>query len=187
MSKKVTLHDEKILDRWSLLIEGAQGRGDEVIKKTVEFIKEASAPGVEAEMARVFPPGVPKFLSGVIKGVFEKGRDYLMVTNEGLGKVRLYVGAQDYGNNLYVSWYLATEPGLLDHFSAFLTGAIAGTFTEKGKWVPVVRDLFMQEELTAYVTCVHHCILKAVESLMMSLGQDFSKVDRKSKGFLGVS
>jgi hypothetical protein len=48
-------------------------------------------------------------------------------------------------------------------------------------------DVIRFEELTAYVTKVHHSVLKAVASLMQKLGQDASKIDRKSRGFLGVS
>lgn len=47
-------------------------------------------------------------------------------------------------------------------------------------------DIFDQQDLRAYVTVTHHCLLKAVESLMKDLGQDFSKIERKSKGFLEV-
>jgi hypothetical protein len=34
---------------------------------------------------------------------------------------------------------------------------------------------------------VHHCFLDAVVDLMVALGQDASKLDRSSKGFLGIS
>lgn len=176
--KKVTLKDEKILDRWSILIDAAQGRGGEVINKTMDYIKQSSPPGVNTEMVRVFTKGTTKFFSSFSKSAYEMGKDYLMVWREG-SKVRMYIGAQDYGKNLYVSWYLALEPGFLDHlFSMF----------EKGnKWILEVKDIFTEEELNAYVTNVHHCLLKALEELMKELGQDPSKIDRKSKGFLGIS
>jgi len=48
-------------------------------------------------------------------------------------------------------------------------------------------DLFQQQDLNAYATVVHHCLLKAIEKMMSNLGQDPSKIDRKSKGFLGIS
>ena len=48
-------------------------------------------------------------------------------------------------------------------------------------------DVVKFEELTAYVTKVHHSVLRAVDSLMRNLGQDTSKIERKSRGFLGVS
>jgi hypothetical protein len=48
-------------------------------------------------------------------------------------------------------------------------------------------DLFDQQDLRAYGTNAHHCLLKAVEKLMINLHQDPSKIDRKSRGFLGIS
>ncbi len=178
MSKKVVLGKEKILDNWFVLIDGARGRGSDVIKKTLEFIQKSRAPGITVEEVKVFPPGGWKFLSGFFKR-FDIGRPYLRVVNEDLGKIDMYVGAQDYGENLYVSWYLVMEAGFFDRLFP----------SEKAArlWRTVGGDILVEEELNAYVTCIHHCLLKAVEWLMTELGQDFSKVDRKSKGFLGVS
>lgn len=48
-------------------------------------------------------------------------------------------------------------------------------------------DLFDTQDLTAYVTNAHHCLLEAVERVMSELGQDPSGIERKSRGFLGVS
>lgn len=48
-------------------------------------------------------------------------------------------------------------------------------------------DLFDQQDLTAYVTNTHHCLIEAVEKLMLNMGQDPSKIDRKSRGFWGIS
>ncbi len=47
-------------------------------------------------------------------------------------------------------------------------------------------DVFDQQDLQAYVTVAHRCLLKAVRALMDELGQDFSRVNTKSKGFLEV-
>jgi hypothetical protein len=48
-------------------------------------------------------------------------------------------------------------------------------------------DLFDLQDLSAYATNCHHSLLKAIEKLMLSLNQDPSKINRKSRGFLGVS
>jgi len=176
MLKKVVLGDEKILDKWSVLIDGAKGRGEDILQKTAKYIQDSGAPDITIERVRVFPPGAWKFLSVFFKR-FDIGREYLRVVNKELGKTNIYVGAVDYGESLYVSWYLALEPGIFDRlfpkakFARLTTG----------------RDILIEEELNAYVTCIHHCLLKAVDELLRELGQDPSKIDRKSKGFLGVS
>lgn len=184
MAQKIALREEKILEKWSVLVQNAQGKGKEIIEKAAKLIQQSNAPGVKAEMARVFPKVAPGFLeSKFFKGLEQKGRDYLMITNENIKSMRLLVGAQDYGNNLFVSWYLVCEPGILSKiFSAF-----SGKKEEGSKWVPIITDVFMEEELTAYTTLIHHSVLEAVEALMVSVGQDFSKVDRKSRGFMGIS
>ena len=48
-------------------------------------------------------------------------------------------------------------------------------------------DLFDQQDLRVYVTNAHRCFMKAVEQLMRGMNQDTSTLERKSKGFLGIS
>jgi hypothetical protein len=174
MAKKVSLHDEKIIDRWGIIIENGQGKAEQVYKDTEAYINEAKAPGVKSEIVKVTP--------GWLKGLFGIERTYFMVRNEGLKDYRMYIGARDYGNNLDVQWYLTCEPGFFKKtLSSFLTKGASD------KALSFILDLFQQQDLSAYATVVHHCLLKALEKLMLGLGQDVSKIDRKSKGFLGIS
>ena len=52
---------------------------------------------------------------------------------------------------------------------------------------PSNDEYFDLEELTAYVTTVHHAVLDAAKEISESVGFDFSKVDQKSRGFLNIS
>jgi len=171
MPKKVTFRNEKILDSWSVLIEDAQGKADEIYSSVLKFLQESKIPDVKTET-----------VTGVVPGFFgPKGhRDYLMAKNERLKDYRMYVGARDYGKNLNVSWYLTCEPGPLKRM-------VSGALTGYAKGLSFSLDVFQLEDLTAYVTSVHHRVLKAVDSVMRESGQDPSKIDRKSRGFLGVS
>lgn len=168
----VTLKDEKVMDRWSVLIANAQGRAEDLFERTISNIKEMSPPDVEYQMEVVKP--------GWLKGLMGKKREYLMITNGGLKDYRMYIGARDYGRTLDVSWYLTIEPG-------FFKKQISKALTGSDKALSFNLDLFTQQDLMAYVSVVHHALLEAVEELMRELGQDPSKVDRQSKGFLGVS
>lgn len=162
----------KILDSWSVLIENARGKGEEAYDSTMKFIQDSEAPDIGLEKVTVVGRSI---------GFFERAQgDYLMVTNEGLEDFRMYVGARDYGNNLYVSWYLTCEPGFFKSFFSALIEKNPTAFSFS-------LDVFQLEDLTAYVTCIHHCLLKAVDKILNGLGQDPSKVERKSRGFLGVS
>lgn len=174
MSKTIYLKDEKILDSWSTMIEQGQDKKGEIYKRVPEFIQEANAPGVKYETVKVKP--------GSLRGIFVKDREYLRVTNESLKDYKIYVGAREYGNNLDVSWYLTCEPGV---FKSTLSGLLTKGASDKA--VSFMLDIFQQQDLNAYATVVHHCILKSVEDIMNGLNQDPSKIERKSKGFLGIS
>ncbi len=156
-----------------------------LLKKQLERSNKLALPGSALKWPQSFRKSVPDFSRVTYyKNIERQGRDYLMATNGNIKAIKLLVGAQDYGNNLHISWYLISDPGLFDLFTS--------SFTGKGKvegstWVPVITNIFMEEELSAYTTLVHHSVLEAIEALMANLGQDFSKVDRKSRGFMGIS
>jgi len=185
VAHKLVLREDKILEKWSVLIQNAKGKGSEIVKRITNNVEEANVPGMKAEMAKVFPKMVPGFLdTKVFKTIEREGRDYLMIRNSSIDSMLLLVGAQDYGKNLFVSWYLICEPRTVDKVFAAFSGKLAD---DKAKWMPVINNIFMEEELTAYVTLVHHCVLNVVEGLMSNMGEDYSKIDRKSRGFLGIS
>ena len=185
MSKDVTLAVSAILDSWTLLIDGGQGKGEEILKKTRELIERSRLQMLRWRGVTAYPPKATKLHRMLFEKARKMGKECLLVTNqqEELKDFRMYVGARDYGKNLMVSWFLTCEPGFMKSIASKIqTGHKFGlTFH------PYYLTAFHQEELTAYVTMVHHCLLKAVDELMRSLGQDPSKIDRKSRGFLGVS
>ena len=164
------LRREEVVDNWSVLVEDGQGRAEEIFQDAEEFIRDSKAPGLAIERQKLAP--------GVLKGIFGVRRDFLVVTpldNPRLEPFKVYINARDYGKNLDVSWYLTYKPGSF-------------RFRMLRPAVSVERlDLFDQQDLRAYVTNAHHCLLKAVEKLMAELGQDPAKVDRRSRGFLGIS
>ena len=47
-------------------------------------------------------------------------------------------------------------------------------------------DVFAQQDLGAYKTAAHHCLQDTIKLLMDDLKQDYTTIDRKSKGFLSV-
>mgnify|MGYP001592978122 FL=1 len=56
----------------------------------------------------------------------------------------------------------------------------------KGEFLSAL-NVFDTEELTAYVTTVHHAVLETTKELMENRHLDFTKVDSKSRGFLNIS
>jgi len=169
----VSLKDEKLLDSWGVVMEGGAGKQEETIGYVIQRLHSSQLPGVEWNKVDVQP--------GMLKGLFGKKREYLMVTCQALKDYRMYVGARDYGKHLDVSWFLTVEPGFFKSaFSAVLAHGNINALSFN-------LDIFDSQDLRAYVTSVHRCaVRKAVEEVATELQQDTSKFEWKSKGFLQV-
>lgn len=170
------LRKDQVLDSWAILIEDAQGNANAILQDAECFVKNSKAPDISMERKNMAP--------GIVQGMMGTTRDFLAVTdkrNFRLEPYRIYINARDYGDNLDVSWHLTYKPSMLQSLAAMLpyVSLVPGTISD--------LDLFDQQDLRAYSTNVHHCLLKGVEKLMMGLHQDTSKIDRKSRGFLGIS
>lgn len=166
---------EHVTGDWAHLIEGAQGKAEEIFKRTEDFLKQSGVSTIQMERKELIP--------GIIRGVLGKKRDFLVVKDKNfrLRPYQLLVDARDYGNNLDVSWYLTYRLPLI---RALLSTIPFISFVPRK-----VEDLdvFDLQDLRAYNTVCHHSVLSAVEKLMLSLSQDPSKIERKSRGFLGIS
>ncbi|MFH2069129.1 MAG: hypothetical protein ABII89_06695 [Candidatus Omnitrophota bacterium] len=185
------LKKEQIVDEWSLLIRGAQGKAGYIFGNTGNLIDQTGVPDVNVEKSKLA-------LSGSIFGkLFGAKRDCLTITNTENPKLRpyqMFISARDYGNNLDISWYLTYRLSFWQKLTAFfaslpLLGLLfisEKTSNPRIEWVPNL-NLFDEQDLRVYVTNAHHCLLDAVDKLMLELNQDPSKIDRKSRGFLGIS
>lgn len=184
-----------ITDSWSVLIGGAQGRAEELLANTERLIGETKVPDVKLVRKRVAP--------GMFRGLMGTKRDFLIITHRGNSRLKpfqMFLGARDYGHALDVYWYVMHRPTLLQQLFGLLI------------WIPIVNllflpillmrklgghavteqgtlglDLFDESDLRAYVTNAHHCALDGVDKVLLSLNRDPSKIDRKSRGFLGIS
>jgi hypothetical protein len=165
----------QIHDNWSILIKGAQGQRDQVISKTKELVFAFKAPSLEMKVEKVGPSLAPTPIG--------ETREFLIVADRRtlkLGCFKTFVNAVDYGDSLFISWYLTYMPDAWQTIASLFPGARKAAGLDD-------LNLFDKQDLTAYVTCVHQCLQNAVEKLMLDLGQDPSKIDRKSRGFLGIS
>lgn len=170
------LRKEQVIDNWNILIENGQGHFENIFQDTESFIQNSEAPSVETEMRSMAP--------GFFKNLIGRKRNFLEVTDRENAKMvpyQIYVNARDYGHNLDISWYLTYRP-------TFWQGIVS--LIPFVKFIPkklTDLDLFNQQDLIAFATNAHHCLLKAVEKLMTNLNQDPTKIDRRSRGFLGIS
>lgn len=184
---------EQIIENWSTLISDAAGRGESLISDTQRLIQESHVLDVRIQRRGMSP--------GIMRGIMGGKRSFVVITNTGNSNLKLfkmYLNARDYGSNLQVSWYVVLQPNGAEKLMAFLLsipllGLLFLPFHLLGRLIRANQsgilelDIFDEQDLSAYVTNVHHCMLDAVERLMQDLRQDFSRVDRQSQGFLGIS
>lgn len=183
-----TIKQEKIVDRWSTLIEGANGQGERVITETIQAVERLEAPHIFVSRQKRKPgPGFSK-----------TPREFLIAEHRILDGYDMYIGARDYGKQLFVSWYLVEEP--ISFWRRFKRNPIAAItqlpFLIFGRVFSVMQggtgqfmsllNLFDTEELTAYTTTIHHALLDSVKVVMEDQKLDFTKVDHRTKGFLNI-
>ncbi len=164
-----------VIGDWGHFLEGAQGKAEEIFKGTEDFLKESGVSSLNIQRR--------EFMPGIIKGMLGRKREFLVVKDEHfkLRPYHLLVNARDYGNNLDVVWYLTYRLSLITAFLSILPFI---------SFIPTKLqdlDIFDVQDLKAYNTVCHHAVLKAVEKLMRSSDQDTKKIDRTTKGFLGIS
>ena len=167
--RQARLKKEHILERWEMLVEGANGATEDIYDSVVAVLEAAEAPRVSWELREIKA------------GEMGVGYDGMVVTNSALPGCKIYILAYDYGTSLHVAWFLTMQPG-------FWSKYIARAILKESDPRALVRyfDIPQELELSAYVTTVHGGMKKAIGTLMGKLEQDFSTVDTRSKGFLEV-
>ena len=161
MVREVTLNGN-IIEEWSTVIEKGQGNAAQLCRSAAAHILASRIPHLYLELVQVRP-----------RGMFQsvEPRGYLRVSHARLKFYYIYIGARDYGTYLDVRWFVTHEPDFL-----------AALFSSGG------LNMFQQEELRVLVEVVRRRVIQASEDLLISISQDASQlVDRKAKGFLGVS
>lgn len=187
------VRNEQVSEKWQTLIQDAQGNAEKIFTDTENLIKESKAPNVRVARRKISP--------GMLRGLLGSKRDFLIVTvtgNSNLAPYQMFINARDYGNNLDVAWYLTHRITIKQKVILFLClvpiinllvipFVLLQRLLQAGKSGMLELDLFDEQDLTAYVTNAHHCFKEALTKLMGEIGKDTSKIDWKSKGFLGIS
>ena len=184
---------QQVVEEWSILIQGGNKHASEILGFTRELIVNSEAPKIAMEQKDIAP--------GIIRGALGDSRPFLVITNRtnaNLVLYRMYLNARDYGNSLQVSWYVIRSPSILQIlfrlslFVPLLNLLILPLYflmllPKAGQAGILDLDFLDLQDLKAYVTNAHHCVLEAVDKLLLDLNQDPSKIERKSRGFLGIS
>lgn len=166
----ITLKEETILDRWSAMVDRAAGRANEVMDDVRRRLGESHIPGDCGWNLEEVKSS----------GWFAKvRREFLVVRLEQFSDYRIYVAVRDYGIHLDACRFTTVEPGF---FKKHLAERLGGSMDA----LSAPKNILIEQDLQAWVTVVHHCLLDSVGGLMDSLGQDKSKLRRESKGYLEV-
>lgn len=163
---------QQVVDRWDQMITGGRGHADAVLSDTLTMLSAMNLPQLNQHQAQ-YAPGILRSLAG-------HRRPYLVISqtaNVNLRSYRMYINVRDYGENLQTSWYLTYQPDIVERLRMLLLRNRSS----------LVLDLFDEQDLRAYVVAVHRCFVSSVIELLTTLGQDTTKLNRTSRGFLGIS
>src|SRR6266403_6158573 len=150
-----------IAEQWSEVIEHGAGKDTWVMDTVEKKIKEADLPGVMCLQAQVS-----------MGGFFAKKHDLLRVTFDSLKEYRMFIGAQDFGAHLAVSWFLIIVPG-------FLKKTLSKRMLGSPEALSMHLPFFDQQELRVCLTVLHHCVTHTVETLFEELKQDTSGLNTR--------
>ncbi|MFA5746793.1 MAG: hypothetical protein WC926_01825 [Candidatus Paceibacterota bacterium] len=183
--------ESEIVEQWGTLIEGAQGKQQDFYKAIRERLNELQPPKLDISQEKI--------CASLLRQLKGESRMFLVLKSKYFDGYVVRVGAEDYGKQLNISWYMTQTPS---KFIQFLLGLpslvflllypvyIAVIIYEKAvkKRVSLENmDLFDKDEFSAFAGTVHHSVLYGSRYISEAVGFDFSKVDQKSRGFLNLN
>lgn len=139
------LRPDSIVDRWEALVEGAADRGEDFLNLLEGGLSAAGIPG-----------GCTWELRGAESA---RGGCELVVRVQRLPDLRVYVEARDYGVHLQVSRIITLEPG-------WWKRSLAERIHGDPFALSLPGDVARQQELSAFVAVVQHCVKRAAEDML---------------------
>ena len=107
------IKQEKIVQQWTMLIEGGNSFGEKVLLDTVKNIEKVAAPDIHVSRQERKPVG----------GWIKASRQFLIAEHKLFDTYDMYISARDYGKQLFVAWYVLAEPiGFWRRFKSFFVG-----------------------------------------------------------------
>ena len=168
----VTLKEGRIIDSWSQLIEGGQAEAEGFFESAEQYLAMSQAPGVTWKREGVAP--------GMLKGLFGKRRDFLMVTAERFDDYMVCIGARPYGTYLDACWFWSgsKKAAIVD-----LLGKIPGAALGVNAYSLMQNlDVFDQLDLTAFVDVTRAAVRRATDALIAKLNIDPTRINWSTRG-----
>lgn len=166
----VTIRDETILNQWSMIVEGAKDKVEDVLDDIERRLDEADLPeGCSCERETVQSGGL----------LSKTKRSFLICRNGAFKDYRVYIGVRTYGAHLDVCRFVSLEPGAFKQLMAQQLGGDVNALSGP-------KNILVEQDLRAWLTVVHHAVVDAVDGLFGKLKQDRSKIRRESRGILEI-
>lgn len=200
------IDDETVVEKWRTVVEGAAGNGDAIFTFIVEKLETLAVPNIIVARQTIKP---------LRNGISREQREFLVIKNTKIDNYDIYISAYDYGNQLFVSWYMLKEKddfmkllkkrpirtllffpfialswvfiALRGTHSMLNDGSASGFNPQGALGFDFSHNLFDQEEISAYAASVHGAAKDAIEELAKATDFDFAKVDTHTRGFLNLS
>ena len=164
-----SLQQDAVIDSWGTLIPKQARRSDGVYKMITEHVNSVIKGAGKGPWESITIEYKTVSGMGGLAGVLGEKRDRLIIKWQ---DYKIYICSRAYGTDLDVSWNLTFEPG----FMKKMTGVDLSSL-----------NAFQVEDVRAFTTLAHRAVTKSVDSVMQEAGLDPEKINKTSKGFLGVS
>lgn len=166
----VTLKEETILNEWSMIVENAAGKVEDVLADIERRLHEAALPqGCSHERETVQSS----------TWVAKVKREFLVCENESFSDYRVYIGVRSYGTHLDVCRFVTVEP-------KFFKKVLSERLTGDAQALSGPKNILVEQDLKAWVTVVHHAVVDAVADLLTERKEDVRKIRRESRGILEI-
>lgn len=171
--------EEKTLDEWVALIDGAASKKDKTMETLARAIQAEKIPNITISKREV-----------------KLGRDprpFLVIEHSFLTGYYMYVAALAYGEDrLNIVWYLVLDsPEIAAARRSAKHGAndpTAWTNRFVGSFNRMVNMSILDKlELSNYVSLVHGVVVETTKALMKEENMDWAKINTQTKGFLKLS
>ncbi len=152
------LSNQIVIARFHALIHEAAGEAHGFLHSVERTLDRSEAPGLTWTYESVS--------TGLVKGLFGKRRDYLLVRDKQFRDHVVCVAARPYGRHLDAVWYHTVSPRLGRRFQEVLEQGLA----QSSEPIVGVYDLFDIQDLSAFVALTRHAVQAAVHAFRKNRG-----------------
>ena len=149
------LTDYQIVNQWHALLPRCHGEAPGILAMVEDELAQVGVPGLYWSQESVS--------TGLLKGLFGKRRDFLLVSHEAFSEYRVLVGCQNYGTALGVSRLVVASARLLN--DAYRAIRLNVEITERFQ-IGSELDPFDLADLRAILEIIHQAVRGAVQNLL---------------------